>query len=344
MTVLGPLDAARLGPTSMHEHVFVDAATAWFRPDPSSESDLGSRPMEPRLGGIARWNTFAIRDNLLLSPDDYEMVTAELGDFKAGGGSCIVDVTNVGLKPEPLLLQRVATELDLHIVAACGFYVAPSHPEWLRDMSTERIEEYLRNEVDNGLSGTDIRPGVIGELGTSEQLDEVERRVLVAGARVADATGLAVNIHTHPPEQAVALDILATLSGAGLDLRRVYLSHLDEIDDVRYLSAVLETGATLGFDSFGQDFYFTAEWKAKSDLQRLEMLARLIDAGFEDQLVVGQDICMKCMLKSFGGMGYDHVIRRVMPRFRDVFGVPEHVIDKLLVANPRRLLTVNAPS
>ena len=111
-----------------------------------------------------------------------------------------------------------------------------------------------------------------------------------------------------------------------------------------YLSAVLETGATLGFDSFGQDFYFTAEWKAKSDLQRLEMLARLIDAGFEDQLVVGQDICMKCMLKSFGGMGYDHVIRRVMPRFRDVFGVPEHVIDKLLVANPRRLLTVNAPS
>ena len=326
----------------MHEHVFVDLVEAWFQPDPSSDPELGSRRMDSRMGGIARWNTFAIRDNLLLSPDDYEVVTEELADFKSGGGSCIVEVTNVGMKPEPLLLQRVATELDLHIVAACGFYVAASHPDWLKNMSTERIEEYLRIEVDNGLCGTDIRPGVIGELGTSEQLDEVERRVLAAAARVADATGLCVNIHTHPPEKAVTLDILGTLSGAGLDLHRVYLSHLDEIDDIRYLLAVLETGATLGFDSFGQDCYFTAGWKAKSDLQRLEMLARLIDAGFENQLVVGQDICMKCMLKCFGGMGYDHVIRRVMPRFREVFGVPQHTVDKLLLGNPRRLLTVNA--
>lgn len=342
MTVLGPLDGVRLGPTSMHEHVFVDIAAAWFQPDPSGDPEAGSRPMDSRSGGIARWNTFAIRDNLVLSPDDYEVATQEVSDFKTAGGSCIVDVTNIGMKPEPLLLKRVATQLDLHIVAACGFYVAATHPDWLVEMSTEQIEEYLRNEVDHGLSGTDVRPGVIGELGTSEQLDAVERRVLVAAARVAAATGLAVNIHTHPAEKAVTLDILGTLSGAGLDLGRVYLSHLDEIDDIRYLKAVLETGATLGFDSFGQDFYFTPDWKAKSDLQRLEMLARLIDAGFEDQLVVGQDICMKCMLKCFGGMGYDHVIRRVMPRLRDSFGVPAHTIDRLLVGNPRRLLTVDA--
>ena len=343
MTVRGPVDAALLGPTSMHEHLFVDAATAWFRPDPLDEQGLAFRPMEPRMGGIARWNTFAIRDNLLLSPDDYEVITAEVAGFKEGGGSCLVDVTNVGMQPEPRLLHRVSTELDLHIVAGCGFYVADAHPGWLRGMRTGQIEDYLRNEVENGLSGTTIRPGVIGELGTSEQLDDVERRILVAAARVADTTGLAVNIHTHPPEQAVTMDILRTLSGAGLDLRRVYLSHLDEIEDIRYLSAVLETGATLGFDSFGQDIYFTATWKAKNDMERLQMLARLIDAGYENQLVVGQDVCMKCMLKRFGGMGYDHVIRRVMPRLRDSHGVPEAVIDKLLVGNPRRLLTIDAP-
>ena len=343
MTVRGPLDAALLGPTSMHEHLFVDAATAWFQPDPSGEPGLASRLMEPHLGGIARWNTFAIRDNLLLGPDDYEVITAEVAGFKEGGGSCLVDVTNVGIRPEPLLLHSVSTELDLHIVAGCGFYVADSHPGWVRDMATGQIEDHLRDEVENGLSGTGIRPGVIGELGTSERLDDVERRVLVAAARVASATGLAVNIHTYPPRQAVTMDILRTLSGAGLDLARVYLSHLDEIEDIRYLSAVLETGATLGFDSFGQDFYFTATWKAKSDMERLRMLARLIDAGYENQLVVGQDVCMKCMLKRFGGMGYDHVIRRVMPRLRDVHCVPETVIDKLLVGNPRRLLTIDAP-
>ena len=135
------------------------------------------------------------------------------------------------------------------------------HKEW--------IEEYLRNEVENRLCGTDIRLGVIGESGTSGQFDEVQRRVLVAGARVATTTGLPVNIEARPPANAVTQDILGTLSAVGLDLPLVHLSHLAEIDAVEYLVAVLETGATRGFDSFGQGIYSTATWKAKNDLQRL---------------------------------------------------------------------------
>ena len=100
----------------------------------------------------------------------------------------------------------------------------------------------------------------------------------------------------------------------------------------------MDTGATVGFDGFGQDFYFTATWKASSDNERVELLAGLIHDGYEDQLVVGQDVCMKCMLKYFGGMGYDHVMLRVLPRLQEVFGVTGAVIDKLLVGNPRRLL------
>ena len=135
------------------------------------------------------------------------------------------------------------------------------HREW--------IEEYLRNEVENRLCGTDIRLGVIGESGTSGQFDEVQRRVLVAGARVATTTGLPVNIEAHPPANAVTLDILGTLSAVGPDLLLVYLSHLAEIEAVEYLVAVLETGTIPGFDSFGQGIYSTATWKDKSDLQCL---------------------------------------------------------------------------
>jgi phosphotriesterase-related protein len=338
MTVRGPVDATEIGPTSMHEHVFVDCAEAWYEPDPTVPQELADAAMEPRLGGVARWNTFAIRDNLILSPADYDVLSAEVADFKASGGSCIVDVTNVGLGPQPELLRQMAVELDLHIVAGGGFYVADAHPPWLADKSTDEIEELIHIEVFEGIAGTDVRPGVIGELGTSQTLDATEIRVLEAAARVATASGLAVNIHTYPPQLSDAMRILDTLAGAGLDPARVYLSHLEETGDGQYLKAVLDTGATIGFDGFGQDFYFTATWKASSDNERLQLLADLIHDGYEDQFVVGQDVCMKCMLKHFGGMGYDHVVMRVLPRLREAFGVTDDVIEKLLVANPRRLL------
>jgi predicted metal-dependent phosphotriesterase family hydrolase len=39
-------------------------------------------------------------------------------------------------------------------------------------------------------------------------------------------------------------------------------------------------------------------------------------------------------------MGYDHVLRRVVPRLRTSYGISDETIEKLLVRNPRRLLTV----
>ena len=174
MTVRGPVDPLQLGLTSMHEHVFVDTASAWYQPDPTVDPELAEAPMEARLGGIARWNTFSIRDNLLLEASDYALLLAELRDFKVGGGSCIVDVTNTGLNPEPELLRSIAADLDLHVVAGCGFYVAAAHPAWLAGMSVDEIQEHIQREVTEGILGTDVRPGVIGELGTSESLDEVE--------------------------------------------------------------------------------------------------------------------------------------------------------------------------
>ena len=64
-------------------------------------------------------------------------------------------------------------------------------------------------------------------------------------AAVAVASGLAMNIHMHPPQLPVTMEIIRTISESGVDLSRVYLSHLDEIADFSYLKRVLDTGVTL---------------------------------------------------------------------------------------------------
>lgn len=343
MTVRGPVDPDKIGPTLTHEHLFLDTRDRW---DPSEldEPELGALPMEPRFRTAARWSWRAFRDDLHQSPDsDYELITEEASEFAVAGGSCIVDMTNIGLSPQPLALRRLSEDTGLHVVAGCGLYVHSRHPEWAESASVDELEERLLHDVEQGLDESDVRPGVIGEIGTSTELEPCEERVLRAAARVAARTGLAINVHCDPPPLRVVLRILDVLEEEGHDLRRTSLSHLDEIADLSYHEAVLLRGVVTGFDSFGHEgAYFTPTWRSLSDLAKMTTLAALVERGYGDQLVLSQDMHRKHFLKRFGGHGYDHVLRRIVPRLSSTFDVPDETIQAMLVATPRRLLAVEA--
>jgi phosphotriesterase-related protein len=223
--------------------------------------------------------------------------------------------------------------------------VQPRHPEWVAGSSVDDLEARLLAEVEHGLEGTDVRPGLIGELGTSAELHPDEERVLRAGARVARRTGLPINIHCDPPRRVgVVLQILDVLESEGADLRRVSLSHLDEIEDLDYHQAVLQRGVITGFDSFGHEGgYFNPTWRSLSDMAKMTTLVELARRGYEEQLVLSQDMHRKHFLHRFGGHGYDHVLQRIVPRLRTTYGLDEATLDAMLVGTPRRLLTVAEP-
>ena len=345
MTVRGPIDPEAAGPTLSHEHIWWDARGGW-NPAELTDPAAGEAPFEARFGGPARWNGSAFRDDLHQSPaTEYQMVAEEVKEFVDAGGGCIVDMTNGGLNPSPPDLKRLSEELDVHIVAGCGFYVHAFHPAWVEDASVDEIGAFLVKEIDDGLGESGIRPGIIGEVGTSETLFPCEERILEAAGRAAEQTGTPVNIHAHPPELPVLMAVLDRLEAGGHDLRRTSVSHLDEIIDIDYHVATLDRGVLVGFDSFGQDGYFTPTWKSRSDLTKMRTMVRLIELGYEDQLLMSQDMGKKHYLLRFGGMGYDHVLRRIVPRLQDSFGLTDELIHKLMVTNPRRLLTRNgAPS
>jgi phosphotriesterase-related protein len=345
MTVRGPIDPSDLGATLSHEHIFVDVSERW---DPSDLADprVGAEPMHARHGAAARFSWTAFRDDLCQLHDvDYALIRDEVREFVTAGGNCIVELTNTGLNPAPLALRRIAEELDFHVVVGCGWYVHSLHPEWLETATIDDLEATLRAEVEVGIGGTDVRPGIIGEIGTSVELEPCEERVLRPPPRVAQATGLPINLHCEPPALRVVMQILDVLEDEGHDLGRTSLSHLDEIEEIDYHVRVLERGVLTGFDSFGHEGgYFTPTWRARSDLEKMGTLAALIELGYEDQLLISHDMCRKHFLHRFGGYGYDHVLRRVAPRLRKTFGVSDSAIAKLLVGNPRRLLSIDAPA
>jgi phosphotriesterase-related protein len=340
MTVRGLVEPTEIGATMMHEHFFLDLSRFW---EPGHAGQFaGTEPFTADVAALARWDTIAFRENMVLSPtQDYELLRAEVAALQdAAPQACLVELSSAGIMSDPDAVLRLATELDVHIVTGAGWYVHAVHDAQVESATVEELTDELYRQVQDGILGTRVRPGILGELGTSEVLQPCEEKVLRAGARVAQRSGLAVNVHCEPPTVDVVHQILDVLADEGHDLTRTYLSHLDEIGDIDYHLSVLDRGVVIGFDSFGQDGYFAASWKSRSDLAKMTTAAALIKKGYGNQLVLAQDISRKHMLHALGGFGYDHVLRRVVPRMQELFGIDDATVQAMLVGTPRRLLTI----
>lgn len=351
-TVLGSIDARDAGPTMTHEHLFIDLSV-WFE-DPATPEAARyvDAPVEMALLGRLRREPFSTtKHNLRL--DDVDLAATEASLFREAGGGTIVDVTPAGLGRDPVLLERVARATGLNIVMGCGYYVQPAHPAELAGMDVGDVTEQLISEVRDGVGDSGVRAGVIGEIGTSGidpaagvkrgNLTAEEAKVLRAAARASLATGAAVTVHLDPRGHG-AFDVLRICREEHLPPDRVILGHLDHVPDVDYHLRVAETGAWVQYDNFGREYYWdTAGVYWNNDDWRVRSIARLVDAGHVGQLLVSQDVAMKMDLRSYGGYGYDHVLRDIVPALRRV-GVPQSDIDTILVDNPRRALALRDDS
>lgn len=70
----------------------------------------------------------------------------------------------------------------------------------------------------------------------------------------------------------------------------------------------------------------------------LTSLAFLIKEGYEDRIVIAHDIHTKNRLTKYGGHGYSHILKNIVPKmlFR---GISQKQVDKILIDNPKQWLT-----
>jgi len=347
MTVLGPVPVDQLGVTLPHEHLHIDLTAyvdelARFRRDPEIDN-----PVE--LGNLAavRSNPYGNRDNCLL--DDDELALAEVARFRQAGGHTIVDLTNPDIGRAPTNLQDISRASGINIVAGCGHYVNFAQPDYVAEQTMGQIADWITREIEEGIAGSGVRPGIIGEIGTTSPLHANEEKVLRAAARAHSRTGLTVSVHVHPPTRA-GHDVLDILADEGMDLHRVVLCHLDaalahlDIDlseAIDYQASLAARGAFVEFDLCGNSGYFTDgrnSWWLPSDLDRCRAIARLIDAGHIGSLLISQDVGHKHYLSSYGGWGFAHVLTQFKDMLASV-GVESDEHKRIVRDNPAVMLT-----
>jgi phosphotriesterase-related protein len=330
-TVLGPIEAGELGVTSMHEHLLADARVLRA---PAREPLPASDRVTIENLGFLRWNLLALEDNLVL--DDARLAGEELERAAALGQRAIVDLTVWGLGARPRDLPAIARAAGIHVIAGCGAYLDRPHPPEVEGRSADELAERFAAALEHEIEpGSRVRAGLLGLIGTSEPVTESERRVLGAAGAAAGRTGAAVTVRLDPSARRGEW-VLAQLADAGCPPAQVIFGNVDEFADRGYLGALARAGATLEW-CFGNEAYYRDGYKDPTDAERLDAICALLDDGFGDRCVLGCSVWTKTQLRAYGGMGYDHLLRRIVPTLR-ARGVPDGVLDAMLVDNPRRLL------
>lgn len=318
-----------------HEHIWIDLRVWWERDDPWQLHD--EPPLEEVSDEVRRRPQATVRENLVLA--DWYLAAAELDEARQHGCQLVVDLTVDGLDPRPSVAAKAANLAGLDLVVGVGRYLAEALPPQELDRSVdELVDEWVRR-AEEGVDGATV--GVIGEIGTGEQLAPGEITSLRAAARTQQATGLAVNVHVHPYAR-TALDALRILDVEGADLSRVAISHCDGTTDVDWLLSVLETGCYVEFDQLGTGPSRLIQGKGyPSDQDRLDLVQSLADAGHADRLLLSHDICMRNSLRRHGGWGYAHLGETLLPQLRDRIG--DELAGRITAHNPLRLLSYVLP-
>lgn len=334
-TVKGPVSAETLGVTMTHEHLLWDQGCWWQgEPEDPALRDLAHRKLEMGILGQVYYHAHLNLDNIVQS--DPALAAEEASIYKKSGGGTIIDVTSIGLKRDPQALLDISNATGLNIIMGSGYYISNSYPDEIRNLDKHEIAGMIMREFKEGADGTRIKPGAIGEIGISD-LNNAEEIKMLQAASIAQKH-LGVPLYIHPPLFETAADkLMDVIEAEGADISKAVFCHCDTtLENAGYHDRIAKRGAFLEYDQFGLEFMTIEGIFLPRDIDRIRAVKKQIDMGNLGRILISQDICFKTCLTRYGGWGYAHILRDIVPIMIRV-GIPENIISKLLVENPREL-------
>ncbi len=332
-TVTGVVSSDSLGFTLPHEHLINSIESGGLRPDPDFP-EIFELPMSPELAWVIRDRPLANRDNCVL--DDPEDAAAELAHFRSLGGATVIEVTSQGQGRDLDALARLSQETGVQIIAGGGWYLERFHPDIT---ATGSIDELLAELLLDEGTAAGAAPGVIGEIGISPAFTEREERSLRAACRLQRIRGVPLWIHLPGFVRHGARVLDVVLEEEGVPACSVVLCHMDPSGtDPDYQRALARRGVWLEFDMIGMPFRFSlpGEGPSPAPHETAAAIARLVDEGTGDRLLLSHDLFLKAMLRRNGGNGLSYIPGVFLDVLIDA-GIDERIVRAFNTTNVRTL-------
>ena len=258
--------------------------------------------------------------------EDVDLITEEVRAAGRDGVSCIVDAGGKDLGRSTADLRTIATRVpEVHIVSAGGLHTQPRYPPEVFNMTEDQIANWFTADAQAE------RWGALGEIGTSAEMTPEERKVHRAVGKVHVRIGLPILTHTSGGCTGCTADQLDAFEAVGVNLRAVAIGHLNDQEDVTAQTpkAIAKRGAFVSFDHSNPNNERTDE--------HVKMIMSVLDAGYEDHVLLSADWANEALTKREGGPGLALVLTMFVPKLKAA-GVSDAVLRKIMVDNPRRLL------
>lgn len=267
------------------------------------------------------------KNNLDCRLDQYDLICQEMKDLRASGVSNIIEMTNRYMGRNPQFMLDLMRDTGINVVACTGYYQDAFFPEHVAARSVEQLAQEMVDEIVIGIDGTELKAGIIAEIGSSEGvITPLEEKVFIAAARAHIETGRPISTHTS--FSTMGVEQLVLLQAHGVDLSRVTVGHCDLKDNLDNILRMIELGAYVQFDTIGKNNYYPDE-------KRIAMLHAIRDRGLLSHVMLSMDITRRSHLKANGGNGYDYLLTTFIPQLRQS-GFSQADVDMMLRDNPSK--------
>lgn len=314
-TVLGPVSADTLGVVAVHE--------ALLSVLPGAEHAF---------------------DITIDRAEIFETLAARLIDFREHGGGTVVDSTGMFHGRDVRLLEALARATGVHVVASTGmgpegllggYFLTPqTNPP--TPWPAEKFADLFAEEVSEGMVVPRVErrgaAGLVATAATRTGITATDESLLRGAARAARATGVPVSVRYG----ADALGDLEVVLGEQLPADRVVVGGLDRGDAVAAGAPldVARRGAFVALDHVG-----SLDDDHVGDAERVAVVAQLLEAGLGDRVLLSSSATGVAKGHRGNDLPYSYVLSTFVPTLES-HGLADRDIRKLLVDNPRDLLTV----
>ena len=313
-TVLGPVPAAELGVTAIHEALLSVVPGAEYAPEISMD----------------RAEIFAV-------------LARKLRDFSNAGGGTVVDSTGMFHGRDLPLYEALSRATGVHIVASTGmgpeemlggYFLTPqTNPP--TPWPAEKFADLFSKEVSEGMVIPRLErraaAGLVATAADRAGITPTEESLFRGAARTALATGIPASLRfgTDPVRE------LELVLDEGLPADRVVVGGLDRKDSAGSAVEIARRGAYVGIDHVG----LNDDGGYLDDAGRAALVLELVAAGCADRILLSSNAVGVAVGQPAYDLPYGHVLSSFLPFLRTQ-GLSDADARLITAENPQRLLSV----
>jgi phosphotriesterase-related protein len=305
MTVDGEVDTDELGKMLPHEHVLVDFVGADLVSPDRYDADEAFRVMLPFVR-----------------------------QAKEVGCETIVECTPAYLGRDPELLKRLSKATGVKFITNTGYYGARHGkflPKHAYTASADELAKRWTADWQEGIQGTDVRPGFIKIGVDAGPLTNVNRKLVQAAARCHLKTGLTIAGHTGDGK--AALEQVDVLKKEGVSPSAWVWVHAQNERNSELHIQVARAGAWVEFDGIGPT----------SIDRHVELVKSMRAASLLNHILISHDAGWYSVGEPRGGKvrGFDTVFTKFVPALLKA-GFGDDEMKQLIVINPAKAFTIGS--